>query len=162
MATVAAAIAVGLGIGILGWSHTSSSLNEELHAAKAAQAWGELPTRTILRSAEPDLKSYFLKEQEYLHTIRDIDTLQEPSALPSALHRLRTSPFFNEAYRLEYNVPWEAVGVREGDGVRCDRLRELYPQSAGRIPQTYLSCKREGGTVSTAEALEALRRGLRR
>jgi len=41
-----------------------------------AEEWNKLSTRAILKVADPDLKSYYLKQQEYALIVRDFQALK--------------------------------------------------------------------------------------
>lgn len=82
------------------------------------EAWDKLSTRAILKSADKDLKSYFLKEQEYTLIVRDFQAIKEETrpgnttGMTQVLNRLRFSPFFDNKYRSEYEALWIILSAR--------------------------------------------------
>lgn len=118
--------------------------------ALAVRAWDELSTRAILKKADPDLKTYFLKQQEFLHAVRDFQDLKEIPRTPPMLDvlvRLRASPFFSDTLRPEYDVLWVLLTQRQ-DSIGCARFAQLYPKA---------KCE---GEMTVREAVEALERKL--
>ena len=109
--------------------------NEFTKKAIQAKAWDELPTRAILKVADKDLKTYFLKEQEYALIVRDFQAYRNQvesntTAVKQVLNRLRSSPFFDDAYRPEYDALWALVTTNKPEKITCQKLCQLFPEEA--------------------------------
>lgn len=125
-------VGLGVGLGGLGW-FARESVNAYVHReSSAAKSWDTLSNRAILKKADADLKTYFLKEQEYELIVREFQTVKDEVidkknyvAMVQILNRLRGSPFFDEKYRPEYDALWVMLTHR---GVRSNIATNSHGQ----------------------------------
>lgn len=126
--------------------------------AIAADAWDKLSTKAILKHADKDLKTYFMKKQEYTMIARDFQavkgefvkdfkaTTPEPAllthivGLQQVLNRLRGSPFFEDEYRPEYDALWVMLTGRQAK-TSCGELIGEFPKFKTYFEATFKKCK---------------------
>ena len=162
-------LSLSVGVGAIGYGLASMLEAWPKRNAIAAKGWDKLSTRAILKSMDPDLKTYFLKEQEYLSIVHEFEMLKESTiktgnytAMSLVMHRLRQSPFFNEDYRPEYAALWLILTQSDSkDGMGCSQLFEAYPDFRSKFRTAYTGCRSAEKRVSVREAIEALERKLR-
>lgn len=125
-------------------------------------AWDKLSTRAILKSADTDLKTYFLKEQEHAMIVRDFyaakEELKESSmentvALQQVLYRLHGSPFFNKDYMPEYNALWAMLSTKKNE-VKCKDLIKAYPDQ--NFEDVFDQCRFRDASVKIKDAADRL------
>lgn len=133
--------------------------------AAAAKAWGELPTKTILKYGNFD--TYMLKRQEYIHLIMDLNNKKDMAIrkeyydhMKDTLRSIRSSPFFVPS--TEFDILWYMVATTnpkypdnpELERVpktkeTCEVLRRLFPEIKDGL------CKDPNGIVTVRMAYEA-------
>lgn len=145
--------------------------------AVEAEAWDKLSTRAILKRADKDLKTYFLKEQEYALIVRDYQAIKQETSskntvgMTQVLNRLRGSPFFDNNYRPEYDALWAILTnpdkpandqVKESS-ITCSRLFSVFPGFEKEFKNTFANCKdgEKKGVVDLPTAMSALEVKLR-
>ena len=70
-------ICAGLGFGLsaASYAYEQGKYIDAKWRAIHAQEWSKLITKNVLKQADPDLKTYLLKEQEYALIVRDFQSL---------------------------------------------------------------------------------------
>lgn len=144
----------------------------------AVDAWDKLSTRAILKHADKDLKTYFMKEHEYGMIVRDFqavkselvkdfkETTPESASLThivglqQVLNRLRGSPFFKDEYHPEYDALWVMLTGRQIK-TSCGELIEEFPKFKTHLKATFKTCEDdENGEITIIDAVTALERKL--
>jgi hypothetical protein len=173
------AAGAGIGQAFSGWAKKLEYDPNREHDTH--KAWAKLTTREILKKADPELKTYFLKEQEYALIVREFQSLKDATianndytAMILVMNRLRASPFFDEVYRPEYDTLWLMLTQKgKKDGIKCAQLYKIYPEFKNDFYKIYEPCENDStwsklvlggggeGNVSILHAIEALERKLR-
>ena len=127
--------------------------------ATKIEAFDKLSVKAILKSKDRDLSSYFAKQLEYQMIVSDFhECKKNPIALRQVLSRLHMSPFFNDAYRAEFQAVWSMMSSDQTQ-VSCTAMISRFPEHMHQFNDVFF-CRDSWEKIELNYAIECLERKL--